>query len=80
MYDFCINNGWRTYEKLLDKYKDVMHVLKRRELLDSVQVGVGGYSITFNDSIEIATEDLRVVGELLPLSAGDFYGFVQKML
>lgn len=67
-----------SLEKLLDKYKDVAYVLKRRELLESVQVGVGGYSITFNESIEIASKDLRAIGELLPLTAGDFYGFIQR--
>lgn len=65
-------------EKLMDKYKGVSHVLRRKELLESVQVGVGGYSITFNESIEIAASDLRVVGDLLPLSANDFFGFIKK--
>lgn len=65
-------------DKLVEKYKELTHVLKRRELLESVQVGVGGYSISFNESIEIAVSDLKEVGELLPLKAKDFYGFVQK--
>lgn len=65
-------------EKLMDKYKDVGHILRRRELFESVQVGVGGYSIIFNEAIEIAASDLRKVGELLPLSTNDFFRFVQK--
>lgn len=65
-------------EKLMDKYNEVRHVLKQKELLESVQVGVGGYSISFNGSIEIAVADLKVVGELMPLKASDFYGFIQK--
>lgn len=64
--------------KLVDKYRGVAHVLKRRDLLETVQVGVGGYSISFNESIEIASSDLKETGELLPLKASDFYGFVQK--
>ena len=74
------NNSTRLVklDKLLDKYKEVSYVVRNRELLESVQVGVGGYSISFNDSIEIAAFDLNRVGELLPLKAGDFYGFVQK--
>ena len=65
-------------DKLLDKYRELIHVINRKELLESVQVGVGGYSISFNDSIEVAALDLREQGELLPLQACDFYGFVQK--
>ena len=65
-------------EKLLEKYPRILHVIKHRELLESVQVGVGGYSISFNESIEIASSDLVEKGELLPLQANDFYGFVQK--
>lgn len=65
-------------DKLMDKYKGVTHIMKHRELLESVQVGVGGYSISFNESIEIMASDLKEVGELLPLQASDFYGFVQK--
>ena len=65
-------------EKLVGKYSALTHVLKHRELLESVQVGVGGYSVSFNESIEIAASDLKEAGELLPLKASDFYGFVQK--
>ena len=65
-------------EKLVDKYPRITHVMKHRELLESVQIGVGGYSISFNESIEIAASDLKEYGVLLPLCASDFYGFVQK--
>lgn len=65
-------------EKLVEKNKDIAHVLKNRELLDSVKVGIGGYSVSFNESIEIPTSDLRATGLLLPLTANDFYGFVRR--
>lgn len=65
-------------EKLISKYPKITQVMKHRELLESVQVGVGGYSISFNESIEVAALDLVEVGELLPLQACDFYGFVQN--
>ena len=65
-------------EKLVEQYNDITYVLKNRKLLDSVKVGVGGYSIVFNDSIEVAVKDLREVGKLLPVTADDFYGFVQR--
>lgn len=65
-------------KKFADKYEGIFHVIKNKELLESVQVGVGGYSISFNESIEIPALDLRKIGDLLPLQACDFYGFVQK--
>lgn len=64
--------------KLVDKYKDISYVLKNRELLDSVKVGAGGYSVIFNESIEIQSSDLRGIGLLLPLTANDFSDFVCK--
>ncbi|MBP3337922.1 MAG: hypothetical protein J6L69_00775 [Lachnospiraceae bacterium] len=65
-------------EKLIEKYRDISYVLKKKELMDSVKVGVGGYSILFNDSIEIQTYDLRKIGVLLPLSTKDFCNFIKK--
>ena len=62
--------------KLVKQYKELSYVLKNRELLDSVSVGCGGYSIVFDDSIEIQVSDLRRVGQTIPLTAGDFYNFV----
>lgn len=64
--------------KLINKYKDISYVVKNRELLDSVKVGVGGYSVIFNESIEIQSSDLREAGMLLPLTANDFYNFVYR--
>ncbi|MBQ8803043.1 MAG: hypothetical protein IJZ53_05380 [Tyzzerella sp.] len=63
---------------LLEQYKDILYVLKNRTLLDSVKVGAGGYSIIFNDSIEIQTSDLRRIGQTLPLTSKDFYNFVRR--
>ena len=65
-------------EKIVKKNPDVAYVLQNRQLLDSVKVGVGGYSVVFNDSIEVEVSDLREAGRKLPLSAEDFYGFVRK--
>ena len=63
---------------LLKQYHDLSHVLKNRKLLDSFKIGAGGYSIIFNDSIEIQVSDLRTAGRPLPLTTGDFYNFVQR--
>ena len=65
-------------ETLKEQYKEVVHVLRNRRLLDGVKVGVGGYSVVFDDSIEVKVEDLKARGMALPLSAEDFYGFVQR--
>ena len=65
-------------EKLLGKYKELIHVIKKKELRESIQVGVGGYSVSFNESIDVAALDLKEIGEFLPLQASDFYEFVQK--
>ena len=67
-----------SLDKLVDKYKDVYYVLKNRELLESVKVGIGGYSVVFNDSIEVSAFDLRIVGKTLPVTADDLYGFVRR--
>ena len=63
---------------LLKQYHDLSHVLKNRKMLDSFTIGAGGYSVIFNDSIEIQVSDLRVVGKPLPLTTGDFYNFVRR--
>ena len=64
--------------KLVDKYMDISYVLKNRKLLDSVKVGVGGYSVVFNESIKIQVSDLRAIGLLLPLTANDLHNFVYR--
>ena len=63
---------------LKEQYKNLIHVLRNRRLLDHVKVGVGGYSVVFDDSVEVTVEDLKRAGKELPLSAEDFYGFVQR--
>ena len=65
-------------KELKEKCKDVVYVLQNRKLLDSVKVGIGGYSVVFNDSIEIAVADLREVGVVLPLTSEDLYGFIRR--
>jgi hypothetical protein len=64
--------------QLIKQYKELSHVLNDRKLLDSVKIGVGGYSVVFNDSIEIHVSDLRAMGQTLPLKSGDFCHFVSR--
>ena len=64
--------------QLVKQYKDLSHVLKNRKLLDSVKIGVGGYSVVFDNFIEIQVYDLRAMGQSIPLSSGDFYNFARR--
>ena len=53
-------------------------ILRNRDLFESCRVGTGGYSITFNDSIDIPAAVLYRSGIRVPLGLGDFTAFVQK--
>ncbi len=64
--------------QMLNNHSKVKHLLNNKELLHSVKVGVGGYSIVFNDSIEIMNTELRKEEWILPISASVFYQFVNS--
>lgn len=64
--------------RLTDEYHEIAYVLKNTHLLDSVRIGVGGYSILFQDCIEIPAAKLREIGQTLPLFAEDFDRFVSR--
>ncbi len=53
-------------------------VLENKKLFNSCQVGVGGYYITFNDSIDIPAQILYEKGKKIPLSYKDFISFVSS--
>ncbi|MBQ0042889.1 MAG: DUF2442 domain-containing protein [Lachnospiraceae bacterium] len=57
---------------------DIDKVLRNKKLFNSVKVGVGGYSITFNNSIDIQATDLYSTGSGMPLKADDFISFVSR--
>lgn len=61
--------------ELKGNIRDIVYILRNDDLLHSVKVGVGGYSISFNDSIEIPVEIIREKGALLPITANDILGF-----
>ena len=65
---------------LLQKYNDLSYVLKNRTLLKSLKIGIGGYSIVFNESIEVPTFELRKIGIDLPLTPGDLLNFARENL
>ena len=55
-------------------------VLRHESLYRSCQVGTGGYSITFDDSIDIPAWILYDVGVTIPLSQDDFIRFAKNNL
>lgn len=63
---------------LYEQYVELAHVLRNRAVFDTLKVGVGGYSIVFNNSMEIQAMDLRAVGSAIPLTSRDFYNFIRR--
>lgn len=63
---------------LCEQRKDISYVLENKTLLDTLKIGPGGYSIIFNDSIEIEVCDLRRIGQTLPLRYNDFLRFINR--
>lgn len=59
---------------------DVDKILKNKKLYQSCEVGIGGYFITFNDSIDLAACMLYERGVTIPLSRNDFICFAQNNL
>ena len=53
-------------------------ILSNKSLFESGKVGTGGYSVTFNDSIDIPAAVLYEAGESIPLKLKDFVSFVQR--
>ena len=62
----------------LTDWEDVDKVLKHEPLYSSGKIGVGGYYVTFNDSIDIPVKTLYESGVAIPLKLNDFKAFVQK--
>lgn len=57
---------------------DINRVVNNQMVFESVKVGTGGYSITFNDSIEVSARLLWDRGKLIPLTPNDFLSFVRR--
>ncbi len=55
-------------------------VLKNNRLFNSCKIATGGYSVTFNDSIDIPSHVLYSNGKLIPLEYNDFISFAKKNL
>lgn len=64
----------------LENVKGVDKILEFDQLFQSCAVGIGGYSVTFNDSIDIPAGILYDFGEVIPVSRKDFITFAKKNL
>ena len=65
-------------EVFIDKYKKLLYILKNKEWRENVKIGVGGYSIIFNEQEEVPLLDIRRNGQQIPLTTKDFYKFIQR--
>ena len=64
--------------KLAVENEKIASILRNKKILNTVEVGVGGYSITFNQSIAIDKRVLIEKGTEIKISAQDFYSFVNQ--
>ena len=60
--------------------KGVDKILEFDQLYQSCAVGVDGYAVTFNDSIDLPAGLLYDSGEVIPVSRNDFITFAKKNL
>jgi|GEM_PF-128732 len=65
-----------TADKALERAVD--KILKNRDIFLSGRISEGGYSLTFNDSIDIPATALYNAGTLIPLTPDDFFAFVRN--
>ena len=65
-------------EKLTGKYKKLLYILKNKEWREQIKLGAGGYSVVFNEQVEVMSSDLRDNGIQIPLTTNDFYNFIQR--
>ncbi len=63
--------------KLIDQ-DGVDKVIRNEALYQSGKIGIGGYAVTFNDSIDIPAWRLYEAGEGIPLSMRDFKKFIKN--
>jgi len=66
-----------SLEELINE-RDVNKIIKIRELRESCKVSPGGFSITFNNSIDIPCDLLYKSGYELNITLKDLKAFVQK--
>lgn len=60
------------------KYKNIDKVVKNESLFRTGQITAGGYSVSFNDSIDIPANVLYSEGTIIPLKQSDFISFIKS--
>ncbi len=67
-----------SYKGVDENEKNIIQkVLENDALYDSGKITAGGYSVTFNDSLDISASSLYESGITVPLCLDDFYSFVK---
>ena len=61
-----------------DTDAEIEKILKNERLFQSAAITAGGYSVTFDDAIDLPAAVLYRSGENIPLQPGDFRSFIQK--
>lgn len=67
-------------KEYFEKNRKFRALLLYPALFEEVRVQAGGYGICWNEDTVISDEELYRMGEKIPLSAGDFYSFVDRNL
>ena len=75
---FCDGTVKKAELGRLSDIRDMDKVLRNEDLYLSCRIGPGGYSATFNDSIDIPASVLYSAEGTVPLCADDFVTFVQR--
>ena len=57
---------------------DVDKIIKNTKVFESAKIGLGGFSVVFNDTIELSARLLYKEGNTIPLSMKDIRNFVEK--
>lgn len=69
-----------SVKKYFEKDKKFRALFLYPSLFGEVRVQAGGYGICWNEDMAISDKELYQIGEEIPLSAGDFYRFVERNL
>lgn len=90
--DLVVCDGWKIlcfFENDIVKRVDmtelsyvdgISKIINNKKLYQSCKVGTGGYSITFDDAIDISSSILYEHGDILPVSRNDFICFARNNL
>ncbi len=75
---FADNSVRKIPLESLKEIEKIEHVIRNRPLLEICTLGVDGYYITFNDSIDVPAWLLHKKGKQIPLEYEDFLSFARN--